>query len=82
MSNRGYANAKAREKHIPLIKEFCKDHDLKYKFVNGFEWHIRIEDVLDVFPTRNRWHWLETDERGSFEDYDELGRIFIERIEQ
>jgi len=43
MSNRGYMNREQRKKHIPIIESFCKDNGLTYKFVNGYEWHIRIE---------------------------------------
>lgn len=81
MSNKGATNAYLRKKHLPTIKGFCQDNNLSMEFINGFEWHIRIEKVLDVFPTRNRWHWLPTGERGSFHDYDELGRIFMERLD-
>jgi len=80
MSNRGYMNREQRKKHIPIIESFCKDNGLTYKFVNGYEWHIRIEKVLDIYPTRMRWHWLPTGERGELEDYDDIGRIFLERI--
>lgn len=79
MSKNGARNAQLRKEHLPTIKDFCEDLGLAYEFVHGFEWHIRIEKVLDVFPTRNRWHWLPTGERGQFNDYDELGQIFMER---
>jgi hypothetical protein len=79
MSRSSWYNAKLRKEHIPVIVEFCKDAGFSYKFVNGFEWHIRIENVLDVFPTRNRWYWLPTGERGSFNDHEELGQIFMDR---
>lgn len=78
MSRRGAYNARLRKENIPTIQDFCEDAGLTFKFVNGYEWHIRIENVLDVFPTRKRYHNLKTDARGSFEDYDELGRIFLD----
>lgn len=80
--NRSRINAEKRKKHIPTIKAFCEDLGLKYDFVHGFEWHIRIENLMDVFPTRNRYHLLKTGERGSFKDYEELGRIFVEYTEK
>lgn len=78
--SKGHRNAQLRKDHLPTIVSFCDDMDFKYKFVHGFEWHVRIEDVLDVYPTRNRWHWLPTGERGGFSDYEELGQIFLERL--
>lgn len=79
--NKGYNNALKRKEHIPIIEAFCKDNGLTYTFIHGYEWHIRIERVLDVFPTRMRWCWLPTQERGTIEDYDDIGRIFMERME-
>lgn len=80
MSNKGARNAYHRAQNLPTIKEFCEDNDLKFEFIHGFEWHVRIEKVMDVFPTRKRWHWLKTGERGSYTDYDDLGCIFIEHV--
>ena len=50
---------------------------LRYYWIAG-NWHMRIDDRLDVYPTRKRYHWLPTGERGSFADYEELGRVFVE----
>jgi hypothetical protein len=76
MSQKSAYHAQLRAEHTPTIKAFCDDLGLKYEFIHGFEWHIRIENIMDVFPTRNRYHLLKTDERGGFSDYEELGRIF------
>lgn len=81
MSNRGEMHAEMRKEHLPEIQQFLKDADLKYEFIHGFEWHIRVENAIDIFPTRNRYHILSTDERGSFIDYEDLGRVFLENIE-
>lgn len=80
MSEKSWHNAKLRKEHLPTIKDFCEDAGLEYEFIHGFEWHVRIAKVLDVFPTRNKWHWLPTGERGRFEGYEELGQIFMERM--
>lgn len=82
MSKRGAINAAKRAKNIPTIKAFCEDLGLKYWYVNGYEWHIRIEGIMDVYPTRKRYHLIKTDARGSFIDYEELGRIFTEHMEE
>lgn len=78
--NRSRINAEKRKKHIPTIKAFCEDLGLEYEFIHGFEWHIRVQGVMDVFPTRNRYHLLKTGARGQFTDYEELGRIFEEYV--
>lgn len=80
MSNKSNYHQKLRKEHLPIIQSFCEDAGLEYEFIYGFKWHIRIEKVLDVFPTHNKWHWLPTGERGRFSDYEELGQIFNDRM--
>lgn len=77
MSKRGASNAAQRAKNLPEIILFCNDLGLKYVWKAG-NWHMRIEGKFDVYPTRKRYHWLPSGERGHFSDYDELGRIFLE----
>ena len=83
MSNqdRKLAKAQKRKEHIPIIKAFCEDNGLTYKFIHNFEWHIRIEGVLDIYTTTMKWHWLPTEERGEINDYDDIGKIFMEHME-
>lgn len=71
-------NARLRKEHIPTIQAFCEDLGIEYHYINGYEWHIRIGGVMDVFPTNNRYHLFKTNQRGTFEDYEDLGRIFEE----
>lgn len=80
MSRRTDRNRLMREQHLPEIKDFLEDAGLDYSFVNGFNWHIRVEGRIDIFPTSKRYHVLATNARGSFQDYDELGRIFLEHL--
>ena len=75
--SRGTYNALRRTKNLPEIISFCNDMQLRYYWIAG-NWHMRIADKFDVYPTRKRYQWLPTGERGSFADYEELGRVFIE----
>jgi len=79
MSRRGYRNKKLREQNKPEIFQFCKDNSFAIRAVAG-DWQFRIENVIDVYPTRKRFFWLPTQEWGSYEDYDDLGRIMLERM--
>lgn len=74
------ANANKRAKNIPTIKAFCDDLGLEWEYVHGYEWHIRIKGLMDIFPTNKRYHLLKNDNRGTYEDYEELGRIFEEYV--
>jgi 6-pyruvoyl-tetrahydropterin synthase len=80
MSNRTRNNYLKRQHHLPEIKDFLNDANLKWEFIHGHEWHIRVEGVIDIFPTRKKYHVLASGARGSFADYDELGRIFLEAL--
>lgn len=75
--SKGAWRAIARKQNIPEIQAFCEDMGFTYRFIAG-DWHIRIENVLDVYPTRKRYCWLPTGEWGWYNDYEDLGRIMLE----
>lgn len=69
----------AYESNSELIAKFCDKYGFKYKFLNkGYQ--IRIEGALDVYPVRARWHWLATNERGDFEDEEDLRQVLLDRL--
>lgn len=74
MSNKGVHNRRLRRQNVPLIEEFCKELGLNIKYIAG-DWHIRIDNKLDVYPTRQRWFWLPTKERGGYKDFEQLQDI-------
>lgn len=80
MSNRTRNNYIRRQKNLPEIKDFLTDANLKWHFVHGNDWHIRVEGIIDIFPTRKRYHVITSNVRGTFENYEELGRIFMEHL--
>lgn len=79
MSNRGTMNRFRRKKNTPEVIEFCEDNDLKYKWING-DWHLRIEGKMDIYPGKKRFFWIPGGEWGFYDDYDDLGRIMIEKM--
>lgn len=74
MSNRN--NAHQRAQHMPLLIEFLENEGLQYRWIAG-DWHLRIENVFDVFPTRQRWHYIPDDFRGGYTDYESLQNAFM-----
>lgn len=82
MSRRGEYNAYLRSQHIPIIQSFCDENGLEWHFVNDFEWHIRIDNKLDVYPTRKRWCWLPNEHRGGFKDFEELQDIYFTELKE
>lgn len=79
MSNRGARNRYLRAKHTPEVIEFCKDHEFNYEWIAG-DWHLRIENVMDIYPGKKRFFWIPTKEWGWYSDYDGLGKIMLERL--
>lgn len=62
-----------------LIKEWCEQQGMKYEYLNN-GYQIRIEDVIDVYPVRLKWHWLSTGERGQLNYLEELATVMLQRI--
>lgn len=81
MSKSG-VNRYKREMNTPTIIAFLEDLCLEWNYVHGFEWHIRVEDIMDIFPTNRKYHLLKNDERGTFNDYEGLGQIFTNYVEK
>jgi hypothetical protein len=79
MGNRGAANRYYRAQNTPEVIQFCNDNGFAHRWVNG-DWHLRIEDVIDVYPGRKRFFFLPTKEWGWYQDYEDLGRILVERL--
>ena len=80
MSRRSAINQQLRKENKPEILEFCKDNGLDYRWVQG-DWHIRIENVLDVYPTRKKYFWLPDKQWGEYDNYEDLGQIFANKME-
>jgi len=68
-----------RAKNTPEVIDFCKEAGLKYKWIAG-DWHLRIENVMDIYPGKKRYFFLPTQQWGYYEDYDDLGRIYTSKI--
>lgn len=69
------SSAAARERwranRTRFVREFCTTYGFKLESLNhGYQ--LRIEDVLDVYPTNGKWHWLLTGERGDWDSVDDL----------
>ncbi len=80
MSSKGkrLANARRRAENIPEVVAFCEDAGFEWHYVNGQQWQIRVEQVMDVYPTNKKYCWLPTGTWGSYTDYENLGNIFME----
>jgi hypothetical protein len=73
------ANARARAKNTPEIIDFCTDNGLSYTHINPYQ--IRIENILDLYPTTKKYCWLPLQEWGFYTDYDDIGAIMVKHKE-
>jgi putative component of toxin-antitoxin plasmid stabilization module len=54
--------------------EFLKSKGLKIeKFT---DWHYRIEDELDMWPTKRKFNHLHSGDTGTYESIDEILKLF------
>jgi len=64
---------KNRESNKKLLKEVLSKHEgLSVKTFTPYHFRViymrRTDKILDIYPTRNRYHNIVTDERGSFKN--------------
>ena len=69
-----------REKRTEIVEQFCRHNSFKLEYLNqGYQ--LRIEGVMDVYPTNGRWCWLPTGERGGWHNDRDLRRLLIEKLD-
>lgn len=63
-----------------IVESFCTKYQLELKRLNN-GYQLRIEDTLDVYPVRARYHILRTGERGGWDTPEELRRLMLKATE-
>lgn len=61
------ANRKRRSEDIETV---CKEMGFEYKWMTPYQ--IRIENIMDAFPTNGKWHFVPADKRGDFDTSEDL----------
>lgn len=60
---------KRRQKRLPIRSQRILDLRRRgYTVEQKTEWHFRVNGRIDLWPIHNRWHDLETNERGGAKD--------------
>lgn len=70
---------KAFGENTQLIEEFCAEHNLSIEYLNN-GYQLRINGVIDLYPVRQKWHYLKTDQRGTWESLDDLDMSIFEMV--
>lgn len=70
---------RALVENTAAIKRFCSKYGLVAQSYNdGYQ--LRVEGVLDLYPVRARYHNLTTNERGGWDDEDDLKQIMLKAL--
>ena len=74
-----YARSQHRERRTAIVRKFCKRFDIRsHSLNNGYQ--LRIENVLDVYPTNGRYCILRTNERGDWDTPADLKRLMLRAL--
>lgn len=68
--SRAWMERNLRE-NTEIIEEFCAKHNLSLKYLNN-GYQLRVNDVIDLYPVRQKWHYIKTGQRGTWEDINDL----------
>lgn len=61
------AQRERRAKRLPIrTNEILGLREKGFKVEQKSEYHFRINGVLDIWPTHNRWHYLKENSRGGY----------------
>lgn len=68
-----------RETRTKLVIDFCKKYDMSLvPLNNGYQ--LRIENLVDIYPTNGRWCILQSGERGDWHTYRDLRGIMLKAL--
>lgn len=68
------------ERNTRIIREFCKENNIDLVELNdGYQ--LRVEDMLDLYPVRGRWHNIKTGERGDWNGYADLRKLMLDVLQ-
>lgn len=59
------ARQKWRDKRTAVVEDWARENYLMLEYLNdGYQ--LRIQSILDIYPTSGRWHILKTGDRGDW----------------
>lgn len=69
------ANSEARKRRFTENKAkvlaFAEKHHLQVRELNN-GYQLRLGGLIDIYPVNKRWHYLQTNDRGGYDNIDEL----------
>lgn len=73
------ARERWRAKRTKVVEDFCREYNFSLNPLNhGYQ--LRIENLLDVYPTNGRHCILQTGERGDWETPADLKQLMLKAL--
>jgi hypothetical protein len=73
------ARERWRNKRTTIVGNFCRQYGFKLEALNhGFQ--LRIENLVDVYPTNGRYCILRSGDRGDWNTTKDLRQIMLEAL--
>lgn len=70
---------KAFADNTALIQRFCDKYGFKiYSLNNGYQ--LRVENIIDVYPVRQKYHILRNNERGEWATDHDLRQLLLKAL--
>lgn len=73
------ARSRHRDRRTVMVEKFCAKFDMSLNPLNN-GYQLRIENVLDVYPTNGRYCILQTGERGGWDTPADLKRLMLKAL--
>ena len=73
------ARSRHRERRTVMVEKFCARFDMSLNPLNN-GYQLRIENVLDVYPTNGRYCILQSGERGDWETPADLKKLMLKAL--
>lgn len=73
------ARERWRGKRTQQVKQFCDKHDMTFNPMNN-GYQLRVENLVDFYPTNGRYCILQSGERGDFETINDMKTIMLKAL--
>jgi hypothetical protein len=77
--SRGAWRYQALAENTLLVKQFCKKYGFTLEPLNS-GYQLRIEQVLDIYPVRQKYHYLPSGKRGDWDSINDIKRILLDSL--
>lgn len=73
------ARQRWRDKRTAQVQKFCRDYDMSLNPMNN-GYQLRVENLVDFYPTNGRYCILQSGERGDFDTFKDMKAIMLRAL--